>query len=63
MANEKKVQITLVRSLLGYPQRQRKTVWALGLRKMHQMVEVADTVAVRGMVTKVSHLLKLEEVK
>ena len=63
MANEKKVHITLVRSLLGYPQRQRKTAWALGLRKMHQIVEVADTVAVRGMVAKVPHLLKLEEVK
>lgn len=63
MANEKKVRITLVRSLLGYPERQRKTVWALGLRKMHQSVEVADTVAVRGMVAKVPHLLKLEEAK
>jgi len=63
MVNQKKVRVTLVRSMLGYPEHQRKTVRALGLKKMHQTVEVSDTVAVRGMVAKVSHLLKMEEVK
>ncbi len=63
MANTKKVRLTLVRSMLGYPERQRRTVNALGLRKMHQTVELNDTPSVRGMVAKVPHLVALEEVQ
>lgn len=64
MAKKKKVKIlriTLVKSPIGYSQRQKGTVRALGLRRMNQTVEHDDTPVIRGMVTKVSHLLKVEE--
>jgi len=64
MAKKKKVKIlriTLVKSPIGYSQRQKNTVRALGLRRMNQTVEHGDTPVIRGMVTKVSHLLKVEE--
>jgi large subunit ribosomal protein L30 len=57
------LRITLVRSPIGYTQRQKDTVRSLGLRKMHQTVEQADTPALRGMVAKVSHLVKVETVE
>jgi large subunit ribosomal protein L30 len=57
----KTVRITLVRSPLGYSQRHKATVRALGLRRLHQTVEQADTPQLRGMVAKVSHLVVLEE--
>ena len=55
------VRITLVRSPLGYSQRHKATVRALGLRRLHQTVEQADTPQLRGMVAKVAHLVVLEE--
>jgi large subunit ribosomal protein L30 len=58
---EKTVRITLVRSPIGYSQRQKDTVRALGLRKMHQTVEHIDTPVLRGMIAKVVHLLLVEE--
>jgi large subunit ribosomal protein L30 len=58
---EKTVRITLVRSPIGYSQRQKDTVRALGLRKMHQTVEHVDNPALRGMIVKVIHLLLVEE--
>jgi large subunit ribosomal protein L30 len=64
MAKKKKVKIlriTLVKSPIGYSQRQKDTVRALGLRRMNQTVEHSDTLVIRGMVTKVSHLLQVEE--
>jgi len=64
MAKKKKVKIlriTLVKSPIGYSQRQKDTVRALGLRRMNQTVEHDDTPVIRGMVTKVIHLLKIEE--
>ena len=64
MAKKKKVKIlriTLVKSPIGYSQRQKNTVRALGLRRMNQTVEQSDTPVIRGMVTKISHLLKIEE--
>ena len=57
----KKIKVTLVRSTIGYPERQKRTVKALGLKKLHQTIEHADTEVVRGMVTKVIHLVKVEE--
>jgi large subunit ribosomal protein L30 len=57
----KKVRVTLVRSPIGYTEVQKRTVKALGLRRMHQTVEINDSPAVRGMITKVIHLLKVEE--
>ncbi|TMU83335.1 50S ribosomal protein L30 [Bacillus sp. BHET2] len=59
MAN--KLEITLTRSVIGRPQDQRKTVEALGLRKMHQTVEQQDNAAIRGMITKVAHLVTVTE--
>lgn len=56
-----RLRITLVRSPIGYRAKQRETVRSLGLRRMHQTVERPDTPAVRGMVFKVQHLLKVEE--
>ncbi|MGD9715305.1 MAG: 50S ribosomal protein L30 [Thermomicrobiales bacterium] len=53
--------MTLVRSLIGRPIDQEATVHSLGLRKIHQTVERPDTPDVRGMVTKVRHLVKVEE--
>ena len=57
----KRIRITLVRSPLGYSVRHKQTVRALGLRKMHQTVELADTPTVRGMLYKVAQLVKVEE--
>jgi len=59
MAN--KLEITLTRSVIGRPQDQRETVKALGLRKMHQTVEQQDNAAIRGMITKVAHLVTVVE--
>jgi len=55
------IRITLVRSLIGRPVDQRATVATLGLRRIHQTVEVADTPSTRGMITKVRHLVVVEE--
>jgi ribosomal protein L30, bacterial/organelle len=57
-----KLQITLVRSLIGRNEKQRATVQSLGLRKIRQSVVLNDTPAIRGMVNHVSHLVKVEEV-
>ncbi len=57
-----KLQITLVRSLIGRNEKQRATVQSLGLRKIRQSVVLNDSPAIRGMVHHVSHLIKVEEV-
>lgn len=59
----KRLQITLVRSAIGYSLRQKRTVQALGLRKLNQTVEKPDNAAVRGMVGRISHLVEVEEVE
>ncbi|MDW0113368.1 MULTISPECIES: 50S ribosomal protein L30 [Sporosarcina] len=59
MAN--KLEITLTKSVIGAKPAQRKTVEALGLRKMNQTVEHQDNVAIRGMINKVSHLVTVKE--
>ena len=59
----KKVRITQIRSGIGRPQDQKDTLKSLGLRKMHQSVEVdMDNLCLAGMVNKVAHLLKIEEI-
>lgn len=55
------LQVTLVRSPIGYNRRQKRTVRALGLRKVRQTVELADTPAIRGMIAKVPHLVVVKE--
>jgi large subunit ribosomal protein L30 len=57
----KTVKITLVRSPIGFPIPQKATVRALGLHHLNQTVEQKDTPAVRGMMTKVIHLIRVEE--
>ncbi len=57
-----KVKVTLVRSLIGRPETQRKTVRSLGLRKINSVVELPDNPAVRGQLHKVEHLIKVEEI-
>ncbi len=60
MAN--KLEITLTKSVIGTKLAQRKTVEALGLRKLHQTVEKADNAATRGMLDKVAHLVTVKEI-
>ncbi len=60
-ASGKTIKVTLVRSPIGYPKPQKATVKALGLRRLHQTVEHADTPALRGMLAKVVHLIRVEE--
>jgi large subunit ribosomal protein L30 len=57
----KELRITLVKSPIGYSRRQKGTVRALGLRRLHQSVLQEDNPVIRGMVTKVSHLVEVEE--
>ena len=57
-----KLKITLVKSTIGAVPKNRKTVEALGLRKLHHSVEMPDNPALRGMVRQVSHLVKVEEI-
>ena len=57
----KAIRVTLVRSPIGYTERQKATVRALGLRRMHQTVEHMDSPSLRGMLAKVSHLVDVEE--
>lgn len=62
MAGERFIRITLVRSPIGYQKYQRVTAETLGLRKLHSTVVHRETPAIRGMVTQIGHLLKVEEV-
>ena len=57
----KALRITLVKSPIGYSERQKRTVRALGLRRLRQTVEHNDNPAVRGMITKIQHLVQVEE--
>ena len=58
----KVLRITLVRSPLGNTLRHKATVRSLGLRRMHQTVELADSPQLRGMVAKVAHMITVEEI-
>ena len=59
---DKKLKITLVKSTIGAVPKNRKTVEALGLRKLNHSVEMPDNDAVRGMIWHVRHLVKVEEI-
>ena len=56
-----KLRLTWIRSDIGHPRDQRRTLRALGLRRLNQSVEHEDCASIRGMVMKVGHLLKVEE--
>ena len=57
---EKKIKVTLVNSLIGTKQSHRATGRGLGLRRLNSSAELIDTPAVRGMINKVSYLVKCE---
>ncbi|MCR9153275.1 MAG: 50S ribosomal protein L30 [Croceimicrobium sp.] len=56
-----KIRVKQVRSKINRPENQKRTLEALGLRKMNQVVEHEATPQIRGMVRKVAHLLEIEE--
>ena len=58
--NPEVLKVTLVRSVIGRPPDQRTTVATLGLRRIHQTVEIADTPSNRGMLVKVRHLVVVD---
>lgn len=62
MTGEKKLRITQIRSAIGKLAEQKRTVKALGIKKMHDTVVHNDTPAIRGMIRTVEHLVKVEEV-
>lgn len=57
---EKKIKVTLVKSVIGTKQDHRATIKGLGLRKLNSSALLEDTSAVRGMIKKVNYLLKVE---
>ncbi len=58
-----KLKITYQKSAIGYNEKQKATIKALGLKKLNQTVEHEDTAVIRGMINKVPHLVHVEEVK
>jgi large subunit ribosomal protein L30 len=61
MADKKKLKVTLVKSPIGFNEKQGKVVQSLGLRRIRHTIEVADTPATRGMLHKVRHLVEVSE--
>jgi len=59
---DKKLKITLVKSSIGRPEKQRKVLRGMGLVRMNRSVTLKDTPEIRGMVYKVSHLVAVEEI-
>lgn len=58
-----RLKITLVRSMVGRPEKHRKVLRGMGLTRINKTVELEDTPAIRGMADKVSHLVSVEETK
>lgn len=56
-----KLRITWVKSAIGYAEDQKRTIRALGFRRLRQSVEHSDSPSLRGMIQKVRHLVKVEE--
>ncbi len=61
MSSERKLQIKWTKSSIGCSRRQKDTIRALGLRRLGDVVEQANTPVIRGMIDKVSHLVQVEE--
>ena len=59
--SEKTLRVKYVKSGIGYSQRQKRTLRALGLKRLGDTIEVQDTDAVRGMLRRVGHLLEIKE--
>ena len=62
MTKNKKIKITLVKSPIGYKDKAKKTLEALGLRKIHQFVEHSNNDSIIGMIKIVDYLVKVEEI-
>lgn len=60
---KKKLKITLVKSFIGRPEKQRKVLRGMGLGKLNKAVLLGDTPEIRGMVRKVTHLVTVEEIE
>ncbi|HOZ14413.1 MAG TPA: 50S ribosomal protein L30 [Tenuifilaceae bacterium] len=56
-----KIKVTQIKSLIGQSERQRSTMRSLGIRKMHQTVEVEANPQILGMIEKVKHLVRIEQ--
>ncbi len=56
-----KIKVTLVKSMIGRPEKHRRVLKGMGLTKRQRTVELVDTPATRGMVNKVTHLVRVEE--
>jgi len=61
MSAAKQLRVKLVRSAIGYDQRQRRALRGLGLRRLQHVVTLEDTPAVRGLIRRVIHLVSVEE--
>jgi large subunit ribosomal protein L30 len=61
MAEQKKLRVTLVKSPIGFNEKQGRVVESMGLRKLRQTVELTDTPEHRGMIHKVRHLIEVSE--
>ena len=61
MANNKTIKITQIKSSIGYKDKAKKTLAALGLKKLNHTVVKNDTIQIRGMINKIYYLLKVEE--
>jgi large subunit ribosomal protein L30 len=59
--SEKKLRITYIRSAIGYSKIHKATIRALGFSRLHQIVEHVDNPVLRGMLSKVNHLVQIEE--
>jgi large subunit ribosomal protein L30 len=59
----KKIKIKLTRSVIGKPEKQRRIVAALGLRKLNHEVVQEDTPSIRGMIRKIPHMFEVADVK
>lgn len=57
------VKITLVKSMIGRPEKHRRVLRGMGLTRINKTVELEDTPSIRGMVHAVRHLVKIEEMK
>lgn len=58
-----KLKVTWVKSAIGYPEDQKRTIRAMGFHRLQQSVEMTDCGSTRGMITKVRHLIKVEAVE
>ena len=60
-SSDKQIRITYSKSAIGYNKEQKRTIAALGFKKLGQTIERPDTPAIRGMVARVAHLVTVEE--